>query len=91
MTLDEYFAEVLDSAKDVDVPDDVRAEHQPDPARLEEASQCVCTCGACCISYAGHLVEAAEHRELWDRMCAERGHPMEAFIKAGIDPRRMGG
>lgn len=89
MNLDEYFAEVIAGAVGVDVPDDIRVKHQVDRTRLEERSQCVCTCGACCASYAGHLVEAAEHQALWNRLCAERGHPAEAFTRAGIDPRRV--
>lgn len=91
MTFDEYIAGVIDSAKDVDVPEDIRAQHQPDPNRIEERSQCVCMCGASCVTYAGHLIEAAKHRELWDRLCAERGHPMEAFARRVIDPRGLVG
>jgi hypothetical protein len=87
-TLDEHFAQVLESAQDVDVPDEIRAEHQIDRTRLEERAQCVCSCGASCVSYACHLVEAAEHRELWNEMNAKHGHPLEAFIRVGIDPYR---
>lgn len=90
MTLDEHIAWVIESAKDLDVPDDIRAAHQPDPNRIEERSQCVCTCGASCNTYAGHLLDVAEHRELWDRLCAERGHPLEAFARAGIIPGKLG-
>lgn len=82
----EHIAWCIDSAKDVEISEELRAEHQPDPNRIEERSQCVCMCGASCGSYAGHLVEVVEHRALWDRLCAERGHPAEAFLRAGIVP-----
>lgn len=88
MMIEEHIAWVIESAKDVDVPDEIRAAHQPDPNRLEKGSQCVCTCGASCGSYAGHLVDAAQHRALWDEMNDKHGHPLEAFIRAGINPLR---
>lgn len=85
---DAHIIRLLEQGSTVEMPDDLRAEHQPDPQRLSQGTQCVCMCGAQCVSYVGHLQEVVEHRELWDRLCAERGHPLEAFIRAGVNPYR---
>lgn len=82
----QHIAEVTKQGQSVPMPDHLRAQHQPDPQRLSQGHQCVCMCGAHCVSYVVHLQEVVEHAELWERLCAEHGHPAEAFIRAGFNP-----
>lgn len=83
---DQHCAELREQGQTVDMPDDLREQHQPDPQRLSQGHQCVCTCGTRCVSYVAHLQEVAEHDAWWQQSVREHGHPAEAFIRAGINP-----
>ena len=91
MTEDAHIAWLITEGQAVTMPDELRAQHQPDPQRFEQDTQCVCTCGAKCVSYAGHLQEAADHAAYWDRVIADGHDPNVALARAGVlqPPRRI--
>lgn len=86
LTLDQHFAEIEEAGRPLweKLPDDLRDMHRIDRSRITQGAQCVCSCGAYCASWTGHLVDVREHRELWDKLEAE--YPQRILLGAGEIP-----
>ncbi|MCV7095286.1 hypothetical protein [Mycobacterium kubicae] len=85
MSQDERVAELEELGRQIweVLPVEQRERHRIDPQRITKGAQCVCTCGAACPSWVGHLQDVREHADYWARVVAAGRHPIRVLLGDG--------
>ena len=85
MTPAEHFDEIEELGRHLweALSAELRDRHQIDRQRLEEGTQCVCTCGARCPFWVTHLIDVRDHADYWARIEAVGRAPFRWLL--GVD------